>query len=159
MEYSADEAFEDRASQAFWHRSQPVPRFEVARSPAQIEITTEHLRLRYTPNRKGFSRSSLSIELLGAGRTWRYGDWDRDNLKGTARTLDNANGRVRLERGLMSRSGWAVVDDSASLVFDAESWLEPRAAPDRHRPVLLRLRPRLPGLSPGLLRGARAKSR
>ena len=29
----------------------------------------------------------------------------------------------------MARSGWAVVDDSRSLVFDAEGWLEPRNAP------------------------------
>ena len=126
LEHSPDEAFEDRASQAFWYRRQPAPPFEVTRDSERIEITTEHLRLRYTPDRKGFTRSSLSIELLGTGTVWRYGDRDRTNLRGTARTLDMANGPVRLEQGLVSRAGWALVDDSASLVFDAEGWLAER---------------------------------
>ncbi len=126
MEYSPDDAFEDRPSQAFWFRRQPVSPFQVTQSPEQIEITTEHLRLRYTPNRKGFSRNALSVELLDTGAIWRYGDHDWTNLRGTARTLDQANGPVRLEQGLMSRTGWAVVDDSAALVFNADSWLEPR---------------------------------
>lgn len=37
------------------------------------------------------------------------------NLKGTCRTLDGSNGdnkRSELENGLISRSGWAVIDDS-----------------------------------------------
>ena len=55
---------------------------------------------------------------------------ERDNLRGTARTLDEANGAIRLERGLMSRAGWSIVDDSFSLVFDDQSWLAPRTAPD-----------------------------
>ncbi len=126
MEYSPNDAFEDRPSQAFWFRRQPVPPFQVTQSPEQIEIMTEHLCLRYTPNRRGFTRHSLTIELPGSGVIWRYGDRDRMNLRGTARTLDMANGPVRLEQGLMSRSGWALVDDSSSLVFDEDSWLEPR---------------------------------
>ncbi|MCX6028042.1 MAG: DUF5110 domain-containing protein [Chloroflexi bacterium] len=134
METSPDDVFEDHASQAFWFRCQPVPPFQVAQSPEQIEITTEHLRLRYTPNRKGFTRNSLLVELLETGVVWRYGDRDRTNLRGTARTLDQANGPVRLEQGLMSRTGWAVVDDSATLVFNADSWLEPRGARSGDRP-------------------------
>lgn len=130
MEFSPDDAFEDRAGQAFWFRRQPVPPFQVTQTAAQIEITTGHLRLRYGPNRKGFTRNSLSVELLDSGAVWRYGDRDRMNLRGTARTLDQASGAIRLEQGLMSRAGWAVVDDSATLVFDADGWLEPRNHPD-----------------------------
>ncbi len=145
LEYSPTEAFEDHASQAFWDRrpqdregteagqpaalAPPALRFEVTQSPERIEITTEHLHLRYAPNGRGFTRASLSIEVLATGAVWHHGDRDWSNLQGTARTLDSANGRIRLERGLMSRSGWAVVDDSASLVFTDDGWLAPRAAP------------------------------
>ncbi|HEY6041360.1 MAG TPA: TIM-barrel domain-containing protein [Anaerolineae bacterium] len=126
MEYSANESFEDRASQVFWQRAQPVPEFRVTRSDTHIEIDTEHLHLRYTINAKGFTPQSLRVTVQESGTKWRYGMRDRDNLRGTARTLDQADGAVRLSEGLMSRSGWAVVDDSNSLVFNADGWLAPR---------------------------------
>lgn len=127
LEYSPHDQFEDRPSQAFWYRHQPLPEFTVSRSASQLEITTGHLHLRYSPSSKGFRRQTLSIEPK-SGAVWHYGDRDTGNLRGTARTLDNVDGPVPLDQGLLSRSGWAVVDDSASLVFNSDGWLEPRAA-------------------------------
>ena len=128
IEYSPSGRFEDRPSQAFWYRRQPVPRFEVQRSGEQLEVRTDHLLLRYAPKRGGLTGESLSIGVDATGATWRYGDEPRGNLLGTARTLDGADGPVPLELGLMSRDGWAVVDDSQSLVFNAQGWLEVRGA-------------------------------
>lgn len=119
--------FEDRPSQVFWHRKQPVPPYGVIREKDRLEIETEHLRLRYVPHARGLTRKSLSIELKALGKTWRYGERDPHNLSGTARTLDGAAGPIRLDPGLVSRSGWSVVDDSRALVFDESSWLRPRA--------------------------------
>ncbi len=130
LEYSPRVAFEDRASQVFWYRRQPVPRFNAVQLPAQLEISTDFLHLRYTPSDQGFSPDTLSIELKASGTIWRYGDHDRHNLRGTVRTLDQSDGPVHLGPGLVSRAGWAVVDDSASLVFDGQGWLQPRAAAD-----------------------------
>ncbi len=130
LEYSAQDEFEDRPSQVFWHRELPVPSFTVTRSPSQIEILTQHVRLRYRVHPKGFTADSLVVELMGTGMVWHYGDRDPHNLHGTARTLDLADGPVPLAPGLMSRSGWAVVDDSTTLIFDAEGWLKPRALGD-----------------------------
>ena len=130
LEFSRRDVFEDRPSQVFWYRRQPVPEFQVTRSPDHIEITTEDLYLHYALTPKGFGPDSLRIELRGSGVVWHLGDRDPGNLLGTARTLDGADGRVRLGQGLVSRSGWAVVDDSASLVFSDEGWLEPRAIAD-----------------------------
>ena len=130
LEFSRRDVFEDRPSQVFWYRRQPVPEFQVTRSPDHIEITTEDLYLHYALTPKGFGPDSLRIELRGSGVVWHWGDRDPGNLLGTARTLDGADGRVRLGQGLVSRSGWAVVDDSASLVFSDEGWLEPRAIAD-----------------------------
>lgn len=126
MEYSRGDAFEDRASQAFWYRRQPVPAFEVRRSAGQIEIETEHLLLRYAITDAGFTAETLSILVKALGVTWRVGDRDRRNLRGTARTLDEADGEIKLEPGLMSRAGWALVDDTRSLVFDGDGWLTER---------------------------------
>jgi len=126
MEYSPTEEFEDRASQTFWYRKQPLPSFTVARSGDMLEIETDHLLLRYRATPAGFTSKTLSVEVKETGRVWHFGDSDPDNLLGTARTLDKANGRVRLAQGLISTSGWAVVDDSKSLVFNSDSWLEQR---------------------------------
>ena len=130
LEFSPSGQFEDHPSQVFWYRQQPVPAFEVLRSGEGIEITTRHLRLSYNPTlagANGFSRKALSIEVFATGHTWRFGDRDHTNLGGTTRTLDGADGEVRLEPGLLSRQGWALVDDSASLVFNEDCWLEQRA--------------------------------
>jgi alpha-glucosidase (family GH31 glycosyl hydrolase) len=130
LEYSPEDSFEDRASQAFWYRWQPKPTFQVHRNTQSIEIVTEHLHLRYDISPRGFHRQNLAIDVRETGQTWRYGNRDSANLLGTARTLDEASGAIRLESGLMSRSGWAVVDDSQSLVFNQRSWLEPRRRPN-----------------------------
>jgi len=130
MEYSATGIFEDHASQVFWYRRQPVPPFEVTQTADQIDIETEHLRLHYQSTPKGFNRRNLTITLRDTHTVWRFGDRDRSNLGGTARTLDGVDGRTRLSEGLLSRAGWSLVDDSAGLVFDADGWLAPRAAPD-----------------------------
>ena len=58
MEYSRGERFEDRASQAFWHRRQPVPPFEVTRAHGEIEIDTEHLRCATRITGQGFTPST-----------------------------------------------------------------------------------------------------
>jgi alpha-glucosidase (family GH31 glycosyl hydrolase) len=126
LEYSKTVQFEDRPSQAFWHRDQPVPRYEKTITDSLLVIETDFLRLEYIPTSKGFTGKTLSITLKTTGVTWRYGDKDKSNLKGTARTLDGDSGNTRLEPGLLSKSGWAVVDDSKALVFTPEGWLTPR---------------------------------
>src|SRR5512139_708136 len=128
LEYSPIDHFEDRASQVFWYRAQPVPEFEVERTTDRVVIITAHVRLTYRFAAQGFTRDSLAIEVKATDKTWKYGDLGEwKNLRGTARTLDNVNGALWLERGLLSRDGWAVVDDSTSLVFDGDDWLATRA--------------------------------
>lgn len=136
MEYSPADVFEDRPSQAFWYRRQPLPAFQVVQDDSHIEIITEHLHLRYQVTPKGFTPRSLSVLVKTTGQQWRFGDryWRSGNLRGTARTLDGTSGRAEMEPGLMSRSGWAVVDDSQSLVFNDDCWLENRTNPETGLP-------------------------
>jgi alpha-glucosidase (family GH31 glycosyl hydrolase) len=130
LEYSPDERFEDRPSQAFWFRDQPLPSFDKSIHDTSVEIETEFLVLKYRVTPKGFTSKTLSITLKQTGTTWRYGERPKDNLKGTARTLDGDAGKTRLENGLISKSGWALIDDSKSLVFNDTGWLEPRRPPE-----------------------------
>ena len=127
LEYSPDDNFEDRPSQAFWYRKQPVPSFKVTQDEKSIEIDTGELHLVYQISPHGFTRETLSIVVKSTNTTWYYGDNDYWlNLKGTGRTLDEADGAIHLEQGLVSRTGWSLVDDSESLVFDSSGWLEAR---------------------------------
>lgn len=127
LEYHPENLFEDRASQTFWFREQPVPEFMTHATAKTVEIETACLKLRYLENGdRGFSRDNLSITLKESGVVWHPGDKAEDNLLGTTRTLDFINGYAPLNPGLISRAGWSVVDDSATLVFNEECWIEPR---------------------------------
>ena len=53
-------------------------------------------------------------------------DFKKGNLMGTARTLDMANGAVRLNPGVLSRSGVSMMDDSKSLLLDGAGEVLPR---------------------------------
>ncbi|MBK9051663.1 MAG: DUF5110 domain-containing protein [Chloroflexi bacterium] len=125
LEFSPDGQFEDRPSQAFWFRKQIVPEFRVDIKKKTLTLTTNHLILSASlPLMAGLDK--VKITLKDSGRVWHFGDVDEGNLLGTARTLDDVSGNTVLEPGLLSRSGWTVVDDSPTLVFNDAGWLEPR---------------------------------
>ena len=67
LEHSPSGAFEDRPSQAFWYRRQPVPPFETRSAGDWVEIETEHLLLRYQPTARGFTPATLTIQLKASG--------------------------------------------------------------------------------------------
>ena len=117
MEYSPSASFEDRPSQVFWYRRQAVPEFTVEQTDEWLTIETEHLLLSYKLGEE-LNYRYLQITLKQSGVTWHFGDQDHSNLGGTARTLDRANGKIPLGQGLISRSGWSVVDDTRALVLD-----------------------------------------
>ncbi len=131
IEYSLADEFEDRPSQPFWFRSQVVPDFSVtgvSDGDEELLVETDYLKLRY---RRGAAPApeTLTVEIKSTGKTWQFGDLAEGNLRGTYRTLDAVDGKVRLENGLLSRDGWVLVDDSQSLVFTDDGWLTPRNAP------------------------------
>jgi alpha-glucosidase (family GH31 glycosyl hydrolase) len=127
LEHSPDGVFEDRASTFALHRELPVPEFRVIESPTHVEVVTARFHLVY--DRQPFSTSGLSLAVLGGissyHSVWRYGE-DATDLGGTARTLDLADGAIPLEPGVVSRRGFAVLDDSRSMLFDDEGWVAPR---------------------------------
>ena len=127
MEYQEEGKFHDRATQLVLNRQFPVPEFRVIEESDRLEIITAHLHLYY--DKKPFSREGLSVQLMEGysvnGSIWHYGDAIED-LKGTARTLDNANGAIPLEPGLMSVAGFTVLDDSANAFLREDGWVEPR---------------------------------
>ena len=125
LEFDPQKNFEDHASQVFLYREQIVPEFHTWRHDGWLHIETEHIHLSFTENGR-FHWRDLNIVLKQTGKTWHYSYPDHGNLGGTVRTLDSTDGRLSFPDGLVSRSGWAVVDDSLSLIFDENEWLQPR---------------------------------
>ncbi|MDN6042019.1 MAG: DUF5110 domain-containing protein [Acetobacter sp.] len=123
MEWSADSHFEDRATLVFLNRHLPVPHFTKTSDANGITLETQDLTLTYHPDEQGqFTDKTLQITLKGGPTpvTWHAGQKDTANLLGTTRTLDGSSGshlKSPMEDGLVSRSGWSVVDDSQSPVF------------------------------------------
>lgn len=136
LEWAADGKFEDRASQAFVHRRLAAPEFKVDRQGDTTTVSTERLTLTYRGWGDRFSAENLRIEVKGDNgkvAAWRPGAADDGNLFGTTRTLDGVSGASELEPGLLSRDGWALVDDSQRLVFENGDppWLTVRPKGDR----------------------------
>jgi alpha-glucosidase (family GH31 glycosyl hydrolase) len=126
-EYAPDGVFEDRATTFAINRHFEVPKFRVIDTENNLEIITKNVHLQY--DKRPFSPSGLTADITGKfsrhGALWRYGEKSRD-LGGTARTLDEANGRIPLEGGVVSEAGYATIDDSKSMVFESDGWLTSR---------------------------------
>ncbi len=136
MEWASDGKFEDHASFVFLNRKLPPVGFD--RSELEhghkLVLKTSALTLTYTPgagirsHQDGrFTPENLTIEMTVDGKPvkWHPGIADDQNLMGTTRTLDGAVGektREPIEEGLISRSGWAVVDDSSRPLFDSSDF-------------------------------------
>lgn len=137
---SAPGAFEDRATIAFLNRNLPVPSFTHGEAGGVLTITTASVVLSYTVGQP-FSRTTLTVasaDPTSAFTSWRFGAAFPGNLLGTIRGLDeqsetslnctlNAgiddNGEFNhCEWGLISRDGWAVVDDTPNYCLDANDW-------------------------------------
>lgn len=128
MEWAADGKFEDHPSFVFLNRRLPVPRFTQKRENQRLTIDTTDLQLSYNPSGDGkFTAENLAINLKVNGKpvTWHPGMDDAGNLQGTTRTLDGAQGNKTKEpigAGLVSRDGWAMVDDSTRPLFDSDNF-------------------------------------
>ena len=140
MEWSADGQFEDRATLTFVNRETPVPEFKVRESRSKLTITTPALTLTYLKNGK-FSDKNLKAVFTLNGRevVWTPGMENPQNLLGTTRTLDGADGsklKEPMEQGILSRAGWSLIDDSQRHVLtpdgsEWEEWVEARPEGDR----------------------------
>lgn len=151
MEWADDARFEDRATLAVVNRRLEVPSYRVRKTRDGVVITTKDLTLCYKgPGR--FSEKNLSVTFTmpdsrakkGVRKvTWTPGMDESGNLMGTYRTLDGCKGYSQInnkgdayEQGILSRDGWAVVDESDRHILEKDGsdwgeWVAPRPEGDR----------------------------
>lgn len=127
LEYCEDGQFEDRATQCVIDRKFKVPEYQVIENEESLEIITDKIHLVY--NKQKFTDYGLSVQVRGNisvyHSIWHFGE-EATDLRGTARTLDEADGAIELEHGIISKFGYGILDDSRSLVITEDGWVEPR---------------------------------
>ncbi len=135
IEHNATGAFLDKATFAVVNRDMPKVPFDVASEGDRHCLKTAAMEISYTDSPNPLDADALAITFTHRGelKTWRFGDRDPDNLKGTLRTLDRCKGlnkaimdqrrevigweEMPLSDGLLSRSGYSVFDDSDHVFF------------------------------------------
>ena len=142
MEYAPDGKFLDDKSFIAVNRSYPEVKYKKSETTKKVVISTDYLTLSYTKGSGPLTERNLSIvsaktkKKAADGKriipfAWHPGQKDAPgaNLKGTYITLDGYDGDSRgdtgkmpIEDGLLSRSGWTLIDDSEGYVFDNSDW-------------------------------------
>ena len=129
IEEAKNGAFIDAATQIVTNRAFSEPEFSVKETDAGLFITTKALTLCYRGGK--LTKDSLTIKTVfnDTEKTWRFGDKVKD-LQGTARTLDSVDGPTELDHGIVSKEGFALLNDSESFLFTEDGWLKPRDSKD-----------------------------
>lgn len=119
LEYSETGSFVDSKTQSVINREIEQPEnieYNVVETDDILEIYSPKFHL-YYQKEQPFSKKTLYIDFNFAffvhGNRWYYGD-EFLNLKGTTRTLDEVDGAIPLEDGVMSFKGFTILDDSNS---------------------------------------------
>ena len=111
--------FTDLATQTVWNRNFPKVSCTWGQENGIFTLKTSE-----TIFRIDVSRCKMRSITLKDGTILQ--DFEKGNLLGTARTLDMVNGATKLNKGILSTSGVAVMDDSESLLLDEQGAILPR---------------------------------
>lgn len=138
MEYNVDGKFTDNPSFIATERQYPKSNFSVDETEQVVLISTPKMCMSYMKGSGKFTAKNISIksdESLSQTFEWRPGDVQKENLGGTYRTLDCYDGSefyswvngkftqgndMPLEKGLLARDGWTLIDDSEGLLFGGD---------------------------------------
>ena len=118
IERQADGKFCDFPTQTVWFRS--LEKVDCSAENVDGDITVKTSKCSFIISENG----RLKKVRLSDGRI--VTNFKKGNLKGTRRTLDMTFGKVRLEDGIVSRFGVAVMDDSKTLIIKPDGSLGTR---------------------------------
>jgi alpha-glucosidase (family GH31 glycosyl hydrolase) len=152
MEYAPDGRFVDAPTAVVQQRDWPAVQVRSTQEHGWLVLATDALTLRYRQGSGPFTADNLEVSWHGPGGRlshWHPGQVDDENLGGLTYSLDDlrtanvpADTRdspvgvvipgieVPLRKatpGLLSRNGWALIDDSRTPLWNARTqWIEPR---------------------------------
>ncbi|MDE5539863.1 MAG: DUF5110 domain-containing protein, partial [Bacilli bacterium] len=128
FEYDANGVFFDKPTEFARFRDFSVPDFQVEENDKTLVIQTKYCVIQYLKDRpfegpKYAPDQNLKVGLLNSDKIWYFNHPEARNFGGTKSSLDR-NIKDPLGRGLYSTDGFASFDDSRSLVFTEDGFLE-----------------------------------
>jgi alpha-glucosidase (family GH31 glycosyl hydrolase) len=131
LEYSPSRSFTDSMTAVVLNRDWNSPDVSVRQESGWILISSEGLTVRYRTGSGPFTRDGLAIQWKAGGLEgkWAPGDSDSGNLGGISTSLDGARkGKLPKQLpGILSRSGYFVLDDSRSPLWNGRTqWIAVR---------------------------------
>ena len=127
LEYAPHNGFVDTPTLFAINRTARDSNAKIGRRAKGVVIETTALRLVYTDDGQPFSESNLKVTFRNgkAAGEWTPGKVNAGNMGGALSTLDFTNRPSDLPNGLISRDGWATIDDSGKAIR-ANGWIAPR---------------------------------
>ncbi|MGA2625362.1 MAG: TIM-barrel domain-containing protein [Bacteroidota bacterium] len=131
MEFSPSGHFTDAPTAVVVKRDWKKIKVDIAPQEGWIVATTGKLIVRYLPSSDKFTKENLRVSWndVRGEHSWSLGDSDINNLGGISSSLDGASKKAlpKFRPGILSRSGYFVLDDSRTPVWDKSSeWIVPR---------------------------------
>ena len=157
MQYAPSGKFADAPTAVVHKRDWPAVAVRRSERDGAMILATSALSVLYKPGSGAFTPVNLEVQwkdARGGAHSWHPGDRDARNLGGLTYSLDNISkanlpeGQLDLESpindsipgidlvlepatpGLLSRSGYAFIDDSRTPLLNARHWVTAR--PDEH---------------------------
>ena len=137
LEWEQDGRFTDLPSFVASEREYPEVAYKVRSAGKKVVITTSKMILTYNKGTGKFTKDNLEIKATDGFFTWKPGMKQKENLKGTFRTLDGLDGDVQtqtwvsdmkkgeirqFEDGILAKDGWTLIDESENFLFDDSEW-------------------------------------
>ena len=137
LEWQPEGKFTDNASFVASERDYPQVDYKVRKRGKNVEVATSKMTLTYKMNSGKLTADNLTIKAADGFFTWKPGMKQKENLKGTFRTLDGLEGDLQtqtwvqdmkqgehrqFEDGVLAKDGWTLIDESENLLFDDSDW-------------------------------------
>lgn len=124
LEVASDKVFTDEPSLNVISRYTDRVSFTKTLTKENLIIENEVFILSFNPLLD--PKNNLKVMIKGFGKPYLFGQKTGHNLLGTARTLDQVNGELKLNDGYFSEDGYVVLDDSATPLFQVDGSIKPR---------------------------------
>lgn len=121
VETDMSNKFTDEATQCVWFRNFSRPAYKTDEQENLLKIITDSIILVFNKS----SKKALYVEFKNGTKVKCN---NKGNLLGTARTLDRSSGKLKLNNGVISKTGVAVFEDG-SLLLDEKGEVKERIKP------------------------------
>ena len=128
FEYSLDGTFYDGATEIVHNRKFPEPNIKIEQDQNYLVITSKYFIMQYAKEKpfKGPSfapDSNLKVKLVNTDKIWYPNHPEARNFKGSAFSIEDFLDKTVLSNGLYSTDGFALLDDSRTMLIDKDGYL------------------------------------